>query len=39
MKDLLFILNEHKENWYKIYKLSLYDCLLFHIFFNIHMIL
>ncbi|MBE6053812.1 MAG: teichoic acid ABC transporter permease, partial [Clostridium sartagoforme] len=25
MKDLLFILKEHKENWYKVYKLSLYD--------------
>lgn len=25
MKDLLFIFKEHKENWYKIYKLSLYD--------------
>lgn len=27
MKDLLFILREHKENLYKIYKLSLYDFL------------
>ena len=25
MKDLLFILKENKKNWYKIYKLSLYD--------------
>ena len=25
MRELLFILKEHKENWYKIYKLALYD--------------
>ncbi len=25
MKDLLFILKEHKTNFYKIYKLALYD--------------
>lgn len=25
MKDLLFILKEHRIHWYKIYKLSLYD--------------
>lgn len=25
MKNLLFILKEHKENWYKTYKLALYD--------------
>lgn len=28
MKDLLFILKEHKKHWYKIYKLSLYDFIL-----------
>lgn len=25
MKNLLFILKEHKTNFYKIYKLALYD--------------
>lgn len=25
MRDLLFILREHKANFYKIYKLALYD--------------
>lgn len=25
MKNLRFIIKEHKENWYKIFKLSLYD--------------